>query len=291
MGFIRTIGLATLHFHFRFCTYMVFFGTLCARCYMQYKGIFFSDVDGTLLPRGQKSFGSDVYELIGEIERSGYLFCVSSGRFHISLTSLFNPIPPSMIFSCSNGCRVLYQGKDHLPMRVLDPDMVKDVYETIKEWGAVPMASTEHSIFIDETVYKGEIAKSYREKSYKRIITNASEIDERVLQITCFCPDNRHYFIEKARSFWGGQAHIFSSGNLMFDISPSNKGESLIRISEAFGVDLSQTYAFGDEENDLVMLQTAGLGYLMNTASEDLKEKFPHFCADVPTTIRKHLSC
>ena len=253
---------------------------------MKYKGIFFSDMDGTLLPRGQKGFDSDIYSLVDEIEEAGFLFCISSGRFHISLTSLFNPIPPSIIFSCSNGCRVLYKGNDHLPMQILDPKLVENIYESIKTWGAVPMASTEHSIFIDESVYAGDIARSYKEKSYKRIIRSAKEIDEKVLQITCFCPDDKHCYREKARKLWGSSAYIFSSGPLMFDICPSNKAESLLRICKSFGVDLANTYAFGDEENDLAMLQAAGKGYLMSTASDSLKKKFPNLCTDVPATIR-----
>ena len=50
-----------------------------------------------------------------------------------------------------------------------------------------------------------------------------------------------------------------------------NKGDALRSACRATGIDLSQSMAFGDSENDIPMLRAAGLGVAMANASEEVK--------------------
>ncbi len=51
----------------------------------------------------------------------------------------------------------------------------------------------------------------------------------------------------------------------------ANKGAALARIAEDAGVPLEATLAFGDNWNDVGMLEAAGLGFLMENAEPELK--------------------
>ena len=61
----------------------------------------------------------------------------------------------------------------------------------------------------------------------------------------------------------------------------ADKGTGLRSLCQVLGVDLSEVMAFGDNDNDLPMLELAGRPYVMEKASPKLKERFSCRCASV----------
>lgn len=52
-----------------------------------------------------------------------------------------------------------------------------------------------------------------------------------------------------------------------------NKGKSILEIADYFSIKHEDTYAFGDEINDMEMIQMAGVGIAMANASNRLKKE------------------
>ena len=52
----------------------------------------------------------------------------------------------------------------------------------------------------------------------------------------------------------------------------NSKGEGLLKTIELEGVELKDSYAFGDGRNDIEMIQTAAHGIAMGNAVPELKE-------------------
>lgn len=67
-----------------------------------------------------------------------------------------------------------------------------------------------------------------------------------------------------------------------FEFTPAgvNKGAALAHYCEVVGIDLADTVAFGDNENDLGMLRTAGLGVAMGNALDTVKAAADVITAD-----------
>ena len=59
----------------------------------------------------------------------------------------------------------------------------------------------------------------------------------------------------------------------------SSKGSSLLRLCDHLNIDISEVIACGDGNNDLTMIQTAGLGVAMANATDVLKEAADHITA------------
>lgn len=61
--------------------------------------------------------------------------------------------------------------------------------------------------------------------------------------------------------------------NLEINAPGAAKGEALLRLAEKLGIKPQQTMGFGDGENDLTLIQKAGIGVAMGNAVESLKEE------------------
>lgn len=71
----------------------------------------------------------------------------------------------------------------------------------------------------------------------------------------------------------GKLSSIFSHPTLLEYSSPSlGKGKAVGMLCELCGIDISQAIACGDEENDLTMIEAAGLGVAMSNATDVVKE-------------------
>ena len=58
-------------------------------------------------------------------------------------------------------------------------------------------------------------------------------------------------------------------------------------LCEALDIPLCDVVAFGDSFNDASMLEAAGTGYIMSTASPELLARFPHHCPNVADVLRE----
>lgn len=60
-------------------------------------------------------------------------------------------------------------------------------------------------------------------------------------------------------------------GNIEFNLASANKGDALRRLCSLLHIAPEETIAFGDDINDISMLQTAGMGVAMANAKPEVK--------------------
>ena len=59
--------------------------------------------------------------------------------------------------------------------------------------------------------------------------------------------------------------------NIEINDKNANKGQGLYMLARHLGIPIDQTLAFGDNSNDLTMIQRAGIGAAMGNATEEIK--------------------
>ena len=250
-----------------------------------YKGMFFCDVDGTILPRGQREVSPAFFSLIRKAHERGYLFCISSGRFHRSLLPLFAEVQDLVVFSASNGCKILYKQEHLIPNHGIDSETARTITNTLQSCNAIPLLSGDKAMHLPLASQELQRTKGYLAKGYTNWFTSYEEIDDDVLQITAVVQGEKEELVAQARKLWGSSYHVVTTGTDIFDICPTSKGDSLVAVSDYFGIDRAHTVAFGDEENDIPMLRLAGKGYLMGTAHDKVKIHQFELCHDILQTI------
>ena len=82
-----------------------------------------------------------------------------------------------------------------------------------------------------------------------------------------------------------------TSGNIWIDfIAPNaNKGSALSNIVSSLGMDSKNGITFGDQYNDLEMLQLSNTSYAMTTAAAGVADYATHTTDSVEETLRKFL--
>ncbi|HZJ88748.1 MAG TPA: HAD-IIB family hydrolase [Sphaerochaeta sp.] len=253
---------------------------------MQVHGVFFCDVDGTLLPYGDQAIDERFFATVLEARQQGFLTVISSGRIYCSLYPLFIPVRDQVIFSASNGCLVLEHEEAILPPRTLRTEDIAPLIADLHSSGADVLISTVSGLFLLHERSEHELTLRYSNRAGIRFLHSPKELKEPVLQMTGLCRAPLEEVLGEIRKRWKSSYHINASGRQMFDIAPTHKGESLVAISEHLGVGREQTWAFGDNENDFLMLKAAGTAYLMEDAHPSLVRPSFLRTADVSTTIR-----
>jgi len=246
-----------------------------------------SDLDGTILLQNAQSVDNSLFETIHKISEKGIIFAPASGRQYNSLKMLFEPVEKDLMYIAENGALVMY--KDEVlfksPMnRKLAMEIIEDVYE---------QCSCEVLVSGLNTAYIKPKAKEYLHRmttmvKYKTsIVDNFDDIQEDILKVSVCdisgIKNSREYFTKK----WSDKVLTAVSGELYLDFTANgvNKGTAIKKIQEKLGITPDECMAFGDNYNDIEMLDNVGHSYAMELAVEDIKKHAKYITKSVEKTL------
>lgn len=248
-----------------------------------------SDIDGTLLQKGDRGIPEEIFRQIRRLRDKGILFCPASGRQYQSLRQLFAPVADRIPFLCENGA-VVYGPGDPGPVWS-KTEMNRSLAEALsREIMALP--GVEVLISGANTSYlclkKPEFEEYIRWFTGNNIrsLAGPEEVPEGIVKVSAYCPG----VIEETRAAlcprWENHFRAAVAGEAWLDFTLADKGAGLKQLCQRLEIPLDQVMAFGDNFNDLPMLSLVGHPYIMDTAHPRLRRKFP-VCSSVEETLRR----
>lgn len=249
-----------------------------------------SDIDGTLLPYGETEIPSEIFTEIHRLEDKGILFCPASGRQYTSLRNLFAPVADRVPFLCENGAVVYGPGS---PGPVLGKTVMERelALELAREIYAQP--GLEVLICGANTSYlcpKGEaIAPLVRDfvGNNTVLLEHPEQMPEDIVKVSAYCPaENPGAVLAQLAPRWSQAFQAAVAGEVWLDFTLADKGRGLSQLCAALGIGLDEVMAFGDNYNDVPMLEQVGQPYLMENAAPELRARFPTRCARVADVLR-----
>ena len=247
------------------------------------------DLDGTLLLNGAQSVDESAIQYIDRLVESGVIFAPASGRQITSLKRLFEPISNKLAYIAENGALVEYRGETigKTPMdRKLALEIIEDV---IAQPNCEVLVSGEHTAYIkpksEEYHYRMTKVVNY----HTTLVDKFTDIDEDILKIAVCdmsgIKNSKDHFINK----WSDRASVLVSGELYLDFMDSavNKGSGIEQIQKYFGLKLEECMAFGDNYNDIAMLDKVYYSYVMEKAASDVKKHGRFITGWVEGTLRE----
>ena len=248
-----------------------------------------SDIDGTLIPYGERTLPEALFPAIRALREAGILFCPASGRQYHALYRLFAPVGEEIGYLCENGAVVMGPGPEGQAQMLSKTTMPRETAialccEIMELPGCLTLVSGAEAGYVlgrDNPLLEMMAAE---EGSRMRSVERFEEIDE-ILKVSVYAPDGVALPSERLGPRYGGMFRMAEAGPAWLDFTVADKGKGLRGLCAALGVDLAETLAFGDNWNDVPMLDLVGMPYLMSTAAPQLRARYPRQCSDVMDVI------
>ncbi len=245
---------------------------------MRYK-LFAFDLDGTLLD-DKKRLSSANVQALWEIAAEGAVIAFATGRIGSSVTPYLPKGLKNVALLTLNGAEV-WMRNGRGSSRVYYAPLSSATADFLIEYGRDREFALNY--YIDDDLYAVRTEKSIpwidlyvrQTSSVYRFEPSLDRFRGRRPSKIIFVgsppvlDEQEHHF----RSLWGDSVYICRTWDyyLEFLDPKANKASGLEALALAYGIDLSEVAAFGDAQNDIPMLQKAGLGIAMANAGVEVK--------------------
>ena len=261
------------------------------------------DMDGTLLNSENKISERNRNESSGVLQRlidDGHYVVPATGRTRELIPQEFSVLRGVKWGIVENGCVVWDYDKNEMIWRKTMPKgMVSKILKDVEDSGAKGWIAEAYANGIaysdaDARDYVASVAdKDLLEKTfvdyflsrhkYVKDFYHQEDILDQAEKINIYFDDmeNSRELREKWKDLDDVAVTTSISGNAEFNAAGVDKGVGLAMLRTKLGIDRMHVIAFGDNENDLEMLEGAGIGVAMGNAKDEVKAKADFVCKSV----------
>ena len=235
------------------------------------------DLDGTTL-NNQSKLTPKTIQALRAVSNLGHLVCIVTGRPYRNSSDIYREIGIEAPMVNFNGALCHFPGRDHyIPSYhlTLDKEIAFDLFANQDRLNIdLLCAEGKDRLFTssmnlpDSPFYPFDLALVDR--------LNRESLTYNPTAITVFSPEEKMADIrEKIEEHYGDQVSVRTWGGILPCLEivrkSINKAVGVKAIADFHRIPLDNILAFGDENNDLEMLEYAGLGVAMKNATEEIK--------------------
>lgn len=253
-----------------------------------------SDLDGTLLRDGAQELTPRAVRLIHELTRKGVHFVAASGRQYDSERHIFDEIKDEISYISDNGSLCVHKGKvvscgaipDDLSLRIIDEIRKTPDYELLISRAEACYIEEGNPNFINhmKNVMNFNI----------RTLKDIRDIELPIMKIAVanVGSDSNMEYLKHLKKMFGQEIKVVTSGTIWIDfITPGcSKGTALKTMLELLDVNPEECMVFGDEYNDVEMLELSPNSYAMSDAAPGIAEHAAHVTDSVEDVLEKVLA-
>lgn len=233
------------------------------------KKVAFFDLDGTLCSGGSLVVEQEIIEAFDKLRENDVLPIVATGRSYYEVEKLLRVLQVEH-FILSNGCYVRFNGKtiqdaqfSHFEvekiLRIAEDNLLAAGFFNQRGFAVTNLSSVvkEHVAYMG--IKKVPVSAHFYQKepvNFMNLYLNA-ELEERLNKEIAIVADTVRF------------------APLAIDVLPKNisKGTAIQKLLQSMAGTQIETYAFGDQNNDLSMFQLVDYGVAMQHGTNQLKEQ------------------
>lgn len=245
-----------------------------------------SDMDGTLLNEAKK-VSESTQAAIHKLEDHGARFTLATGRIYPAAKLYSDALGIHTPMICCNGAVIIDPiTNEILYERHISSEIAKQVLNICEKYGVYYHMYDKNTIYSKRMekfiAYFNELSKTLPEdyKIHTEVVEDMLSVFERtkIYKIGLYY-DNTDTALNMRRELEAIEGVSgFKSLDTMYDVlaENTNKGTALVALCGLLDLDIQEVVAFGDNENDLEMLQAAGHGIAMQNAEDFVKDVADH---------------
>ena len=240
--------------------------------------IVFSDVDGTLLNSEHKMLDGTKYA-IQKLQKKDIPFVIISARSPSGIYPILEENGFSCPIICYSGALILDENKNTVYSSGFNREIARKVISFIEKenfnccWNLysgdnwIVKDKSDERVIIEENI----VHTFAKEGTIASLPDNAQ-----VGKILCICNPEKTVEIEKKIKKQFPMLSVVKSFHTMIEIMAPGitKGSAVLELCRLWNIDVKRAAAFGDNFNDVEMLEEVGFPFLMENAPDELKQRF-----------------
>ena len=247
------------------------------------KKIFFFDIDGTLLdtPKGLAMISQKNQEAILALKKQGHATFIATGRTKSFIVKPIREFPFDGFVTC-NGAYVEYLGKC-VYKKAIETEAIKALVTFCEQYDFDYYLESYDTIYVNNVQKDSVVEFALRWEMDQDIMVDDFDIEKIEIYIAMI-KVNEEKDIDKVYEALSDYYDISCHPNqlsLDLNIRGENKGTGITHLLHTLQWSKEASYAFGDGNNDLEMIEAVGCGIAMGNAVAPLKQRAKMVTTDV----------
>ena len=209
-----------------------------------------SDLDGTLLPKGETEIDGKTFEMLSKAAKRGVAFAVASGRAYHELKRFFRHADCDIYYIASDGALTVFREQSLFAHEIPKTFLPRIAFAARQRGLAAVFIGKYLSYYADASV---SFAQRFHRERHQHVlkVDSLSEIREPVFKISFYGTRSAELPSDLMQNF----SRVYEGGDWVdFVRSGVNKGSALTALREMLGIAADEVLAFGDNDNDAEML-------------------------------------
>lgn len=241
-----------------------------------------TDMDGTLLdPKGQLDLPR-LEKILDKLDQCDIRFVIATGNEVHRMRQLLGHLAERVVLAVANGARI-FENNELIQAQTWDDAMVDRALAHFKgrECQDQFVVTAMNGGFVKEGTVFTELDKFMTPEMIEKLYQRMNFVDEfdsslfgGVLKMSMVVGEERlDSVLQEVNDLFDGRVRAVSSGYGCIDILQDgiHKAWGLVELLKRWNLKPEQIMAFGDSENDIEMLELAGISYAMENAEEAVK--------------------
>lgn len=247
--------------------------------------LFVFDMDGTLLNSNREIIKENI-DTLKKLHDKGHHIMIATGRNFCQLDSELKMLPFVKYVATINGG--ILTNTELMKNEIMSSPLNKEIIETFKETAIRIKRELQWSN--ENNFYRVFFGKNPREDikdkdffhggtkdpSYDKWEDVKQTLEQPILHMAVKC--EREFLIpeiDRLRKLWEplNVCTITETSKCYIDCDPLgiNKFKAIQKVQKYLNISNENTYAFGDSNNDKIMIESCGYGIAMGNAREEIK--------------------
>ena len=241
-----------------------------------------TDMDGTLLdPKGQLDLPR-LEKILDKLDQCDIRFVIATGNEVHRMRQLLGHLAERVVLVVANGARI-FENNELIQAQTWDDAIVDRALAHFKgrECQDQFVVTAMNGGFVKEGTVFTELDKFMTPEMIEQLYQRMNFVDEfdpnlfgGVLKMSMVVGEERlDSVLQEINDLFDGHVRAVSSGYGCIDILQDgiHKAWGLVELLKRWNLKPEQIMAFGDSENDIEMLELAGISYAMENAEEAVK--------------------
>ncbi|CFW93475.1 Putative conserved haloacid dehalogenase-like hydrolase protein [endosymbiont DhMRE of Dentiscutata heterogama] len=263
------------------------------------KHLIIIDLDGTVLNSDFATLNQKNKKILQKLQEMGNKIVIATGRNYLSALPFYREIGLDTFLITYNGAYIDHPLKKHSPImailplanetvkKILNEKIIKEnLLNVLIDSADKETISTGEDIYYHEIFFNGntyhatnDALQHLGDRDCLQLVLEFKNDKEKIDSIRSFLGENYkasvdYYSGKKLKSEKEGDKILVPDPEkVIFKIrsSKADKAEAVAKLAAYYNIDESRIIAFGNDVNDIKMIENVGWGVAMSNGNDDLK--------------------